>query len=271
MSNNPKTKSTPDGELLRLVHEQLVPDPKNRDIEGEQRNGGERWKQFVDSVRASGVVVPGLAVRRDDGKFDIVEGERRWRASQEAARPDMLWLVFPPGTRREEAVAAGVVANLHRREPSSLDTAKRLRELRNTHDLTQDQIAQRTGISVTNVQQYLALFDASDLLRDFIEAEDILLRLANELIRFEKRFGEKLMRQLLAQRGDEPLTIRRLAAEKKKLEGEPANTEEKPGRAEGGFQASLSKALKKDTNGALAHLQELLKPLGYRVVLATEA
>jgi ParB family chromosome partitioning protein len=124
---------------------------------------------LVESVRDKGILQP-LLVRRhplDAGAYEIVAGERRWRAAQEAKLHQVPAIVLELSDR--EALEVALIENLQRQDLSPLEEAEGYRRLMEDFAHTQDELAKTVGKSrshVANTLRLLALPDSVKLLLD---------------------------------------------------------------------------------------------------------
>ena len=245
----------------------LVADSENRAID----ESDEDFTTLVDSVRVMGVLVALQAQRRPDGKLQLIDGERRWRAARKLGIATVACDVWPEHAHPRDVTLAGVVMNEQRQAHSCLDVARRLRAVKNQFAETQEQVATRTGLPVARVKGYLNLFNASDRLLTFLEEEKISLRTAVELVRYEKTFGEVALRRLLERHGDEPLTERSVEALRKRSEtrhrreGVNSTSRTAPSWSTK-LVASIEAGLQKDPSSVRKVLEEMATKLGLRLI-----
>jgi ParB family transcriptional regulator, chromosome partitioning protein len=114
--------------------------------------------ELAASIVANGVVQPILVRPQGDGRFQLIAGERRWRASQLANR-----LTIPAILRQvsdEQAMEITIVENLQRADLNAMDQARAFERLSTEFHMTQEQIATRTGkdrVTVANFMRLLKL------------------------------------------------------------------------------------------------------------------
>ncbi len=129
-----------------------------------------RLDELAASIRASGLVQPILVRRRGDG-YQIIAGERRWRAAQKAG------LSRVPVTVREvpdaELLELALVENIQREELSALEEAQAFHRLQEELRLTQEQIAQKVGRDRATVANTLRLLRAPREVRELLAAGDL--------------------------------------------------------------------------------------------------
>jgi ParB family transcriptional regulator, chromosome partitioning protein len=113
--------------------------------------------ELAASIREQGVLQPVLArpTPGEDGKFQIIAGERRWRAAQQAGLHEIPALVLALDDR--EAMTAALVENLQRENLNPIDEAEGYRRLVEDFALTQEVVADRVGKSRSHVANTLRL------------------------------------------------------------------------------------------------------------------
>ncbi|MBV9440172.1 MAG: ParB/RepB/Spo0J family partition protein [Candidatus Eremiobacteraeota bacterium] len=114
------------------------------------------------SIAAFGVLVPIIVRERGDG-FELIAGERRWRAAQAAALPTIPALVRAAGDR--ESLEVAIVENLQRANLDPLEEAMGFAHLIETYDFTQEQVAERVGRSRSAIANALRLLSLADDLK----------------------------------------------------------------------------------------------------------
>ena len=110
--------------------------------------------ELARSIRANGIIQP-IVVRRVDGGYEIVAGERRWRASQRAGllRVPVVVRDIPD----ERLLAFALIENLQREDLNPIEEAHAYRRLADEYQLTQEQIADAVGKDRSSIANYLRL------------------------------------------------------------------------------------------------------------------
>ena len=114
----------------------------------------ERIEDLSRSIRANGIIQP-IVVRKVEDGYEIVAGERRWRASQRAGL-----LKVPVVVRdipEERMLAAALIENIQREDLNPMEEAQAYRRLADDYQLTQEQIADAVGKDRSSVANYLRL------------------------------------------------------------------------------------------------------------------
>ena len=151
--------------VVEKVEKVVINEPKEIDIGLIDRNPDQPRKIFeetalqelADSIKNHGVIQP-IIVKENEGRYVIIAGERRWRASR-LAGIKTIPCVVKNYTEREISEIA-IIENLQREDLNPIESAKAIRNLINQYDLTQDEVADKIGKSrpaVANTLRLLAL------------------------------------------------------------------------------------------------------------------
>ena len=111
-------------------------------------------EELARSIRANGIIQP-IVVRKVDGGYEIVAGERRWRASQRAGL-----LKVPVVVRdipEERLLAVALIENIQREDLNPIEEAQAYRRLAEDYQLTQEQIAEAVGTDRSSIANYVRL------------------------------------------------------------------------------------------------------------------
>lgn len=118
----------------------------------------EKLRELADSIAAQGVIQP-IIVRKIEGdnKYEIIAGERRWRASQLAELQEVPVVLKELDDRSVMAIA--LIENIQREDLTALEEAEALRRLQDEFELTHQQIATAVGKSRTTITNLLRLLE----------------------------------------------------------------------------------------------------------------
>jgi ParB family chromosome partitioning protein len=254
-------------QILATTH--IVPDPRNRKIAED-----EEFQGLVDSIRVLGVLQPVHVLEREGGTFLLIDGERRWRAAQRAGLEEIPCDVWPARSSARAVMLAGLALNEQRKAPGCLHVARRLRDIKNDHALTQEQLAAETGVALDRIKNYFSLFLGSDFLLRFCEDHDLPLRVAVAFVRYERATNEARVRRLAQRYAREPLTreeidgLRKRAETKGREDGDTSPSQRiQPSRARRLLER-FETEYRREGSGAQAELEELVRRLGFRLVRA---
>jgi ParB family chromosome partitioning protein len=117
----------------------------------------EKLRELSDSIAAQGIIQPIIVRKIGDDKYEIIAGERRWRAAQLAELRDVPVVVKDIDDRAVMAIA--LIENIQREDLSALEEAEALRRLQDEFELTHQQIASAVGKSRTTVTNLLRLLE----------------------------------------------------------------------------------------------------------------
>jgi len=126
----------------------------------------EALEELSRSIRVSGIVQP-LVVRRVGHRFQLIAGERRWRAAQRAAIPRVPAIVRD--VRDEMALEMTLVENLQREDLNPVEQARAFQRLTDEFHLTQEEAAERTGKDRTTIANSVRLLRLEEPILDLIE------------------------------------------------------------------------------------------------------
>ena len=142
----------------------------------------ERIAELVESIRDKGVLQP-ILVRRHPTEtdfFEIIAGERRWRASQQVPLHEIPAIIRDFTDR--EALEVALVENLQRQDLSPLEEADGYRRLMDEFDHTQEELSKVLGKSRSHLANMLRLLTLPDPVRDFLDKGDLTAGHARALL-----------------------------------------------------------------------------------------
>ncbi len=128
-------------------------------------------QELADSIREKGVIQPILAERREDGTYEIIAGERRFRAARLAGLDVVP--VLPRSFTEEEKIEIALIENLQRQDLNPIEEAVAYRSLLKSAELTQEQLAQRLGINRSTVANAMRLLQLPEEMRHSVAAGEI--------------------------------------------------------------------------------------------------
>lgn len=178
----------------------------------------ERLQELADSIAAQGVVQPIVIRPIDGGRYEIIAGERRWRASQQAGLSEIPVVIRD--VNDQAAMAMGLIENIQRDDLNPLEEAGALHRLLNEFELTHQQIAKAVGKSRTTVTNLLRLLDLNSDVKRYIEARSLEMGHARALLGLKGEFQSDAARRVVSQ----GLSVRETEKLVRRLQGEePGN------------------------------------------------
>lgn len=154
-------------------------DPTSAGIEEVHANRAQPRTRFDDakleelarSIREHGVLEPILVRRRPEGGFEIIAGERRWRAAQRAGLHQVP--IFVRELSTEKAFEAALVENIQREDLNAIETARAFTRLMEEHGLSHDEIAERVGKDRSTVANSVRLLKLPAAVMERIENSEL--------------------------------------------------------------------------------------------------
>jgi ParB family transcriptional regulator, chromosome partitioning protein len=143
----------------------------------------ESLQELADSIKAQGVMQPIVVRPISDRKYEIIAGERRWRATQLAGL-DSIPVVVRHVTD-EAAIAMALIENIQREDLNPIEEAVALQRLQQEFELTQQQVADAVGKSRTTVTNLLRLMSLQEDVRRLVEHGDLEMGHARALLALE--------------------------------------------------------------------------------------
>ncbi len=172
----------------------------------------ESLKELVESIRTSGVVQPVL-LRRANGRFQIVAGERRWRAARAAGLDSVPAVVRVVSD--EETVELALTENLQREDLNPMEVARAYETLQEKFHFSHEDIANRLGFNRTTVTNTLRLLRLDPEVQEMLRKSRITFGHAKVLLALESpaaqvRLAEEIVKQGLSVRQAEELVADQL-------------------------------------------------------------
>jgi ParB family chromosome partitioning protein len=155
-----------------------------------------RLEELAQSIRTSGIIQP-LLVRPRGGLFELVAGERRWRAAQLAglARIPAIIREIPD----EKLLELALIENIQRQELNPIEEANAYKRLIESLNITQEEVAQRVGRDRTFITNYLRILKLPSEIQSLLENEKLsfgharaLLGLADVIL--QRRYAQKIVK-----------------------------------------------------------------------------
>ena len=157
-----------------------------------------RLAELAASIRASGIVQP-ILVRRRGERYQIIAGERRWRAAEAAGLASVP--VSVREVRDEQLLELALVENVQRQELSPLEEAQAFQRLQGELGLSQDEIARRVGRDRTTIANTLRLLKLPRELRELLTQGRIDAGHARALLGLDKPEDQLALGREAARKG----------------------------------------------------------------------
>ncbi len=189
----------------------------------------EKLRELADSISAQGMVQP-IVVRPQVGdQYEIIAGERRWRAAQMAGLSEVPVIIKEVDD--QSAMAMALIENIQRDDLNPLEEATAMHRLLKEFNLTHQQVADAVGKSRTTVTNLIRLLDLQSDVREMIESKQIEMGHARALLglksHVQSQAAEKVVRKNLTVRATEAL-VRELNQSAQEKPAQAADQQEDP-------------------------------------------
>jgi ParB family chromosome partitioning protein len=215
----PEAPPAPADRALEVDTDRLRP---NR-FQPRTRMDDARIEELSRSIRAHGIIQPVVVRRAEDG-YEIVAGERRWRAAQRAGL-----LKVPVVVRDipdERLLAAALIENIQRQDLNPLEEAHAYRRLADEFGLTQEQIAESVGKDRSSIANYVRLLRLPNEVRDNVASGELSMGHARALLALPDETAQlRLARDVVAKQ----LSVRETESLVRRA-GPPAAPAEEPAK-----------------------------------------
>ena len=189
----------------------------------------ERMRELADSIAAQGVIQPILVRPLGADRYELIAGERRWRASQQAGLERIPVVVRE--VSEQAALAIALIENIQRDDLNPLEEAGALRRLLDEFGLSHLQVAEAVGKSRSTVSNLLRLLELEDGVKTLLDEGRLEMGHARALLGVRGDVQLEVARQVVARglsvRETERL-IRRIQAEAEAPEGTPSKSDPDP-------------------------------------------
>ena len=194
-------------------------------------------QELAESIREHGIIQP-LTVRRlSSGYYQIIAGERRWRAARMAGLSEVPVLIIEADDRK--AMELAMIENLQREDLNPIEEAEGYKILMENYNLTQEEAAARVGKSRSNVANVLRLLNLTAPVRALLSDGKLSAGHARALLGLKAGAQEKAAKAVVE--GD--LSVRQTEALVKKLQSIPKELPEPAQKAGVDYTAEAEKAL----------------------------
>jgi len=182
-------------ELAHLPVETIHANPR----QPRKRFDHEATSALADSIRSQGLVQPVVVRPREAGGFELIAGERRWRAAREAGLPTVPALVRDADDR--ETLLLGLVENVAREELSAVEEARAYALLLDEFELSLGDLAERVGKAKPTVSNRLRLLELPDDVLGLVERGELTEGHARAVLAVPDHEGRRRLARQIVRRG----------------------------------------------------------------------
>ena len=182
-------------ELAHLPVETIHANPR----QPRKRFDNEATSALADSIRSQGLVQPVVVRPREAGGFELIAGERRWRAAREAGVPTVPALVREADDR--DSLLLGLVENVAREELSAVEEARAYALLMDEFGLSLGDLGERVGKAKPTVSNRLRLLELPDDLLGLVERGELSEGHARAVLAVPDNEGRRRLARQIVRRG----------------------------------------------------------------------
>ncbi len=179
------------------------------------RFADDELQTLTESIRREGVLMPILVRPRGDG-YELIAGERRWRASQAAGLSEIPAVVRDVDDM--QALELAIIENEQRDDLTAIESARAYQLMMLEFGCTQQQVAEKIGVSRVQVSNLIRLLQLPEEIQKMIENRELSMGQARPLVGLEASLALRLARQCIA----DGWSARQMEKEAKKLARGPA-------------------------------------------------
>jgi ParB family chromosome partitioning protein len=198
------------GGIINIGVEKIVPNPFQPRI----RFNEIELDELADSIRQHGVMQP-IVVRQNSGGYELIAGERRWRASQRAGLTDLPAIVRDLDDQQVAALA--LIENIQREQLTAIEQARALARMRDQFSMDQTALAAMISSSRSNVANLLRLLNLVKDVQTMLEEGRLEMGHARALLplpeNMQQKAAEDVLRSRLSVRQTETLVKRLLSGD----------------------------------------------------------
>ncbi len=208
LSNTHATETADSGGPLWVSIDQLIANTQQPRQDTERGLGS-----LAESLRRHGMMQPIVVTQAGPNQYEILAGERRWRASQMAGFKKVP--VFVRGAIRSEAerLELALIENIQREDLDPIERATACRQLIDGHGLSQEDVAERLGYERSTVANLVRLLDLPDFIRESVSRETISAGHGRALLRLNGTPSQKAVYDAIL---DDGMSVRATEAACKK-------------------------------------------------------
>ena len=181
----------------------------------------EALAQLADSIAAHGVLQPIIVREITAGRYQIIAGERRWRASKLAGKTEIPCIIVDKDDLKAAQIA--LVENIQRENLNPLEEALAYRALAKEYEMTQEELSAQVGKSRSAIANSLRLLDLPEEVLPFVASGELSAGHARTLLGLKDRALIEVLAKKIVELG---LSVREVEAEVKRLNKPPKQEDE---------------------------------------------
>jgi ParB family chromosome partitioning protein len=241
--------SVDDGERIQMIGlQKIFASP----LQPRSQFRPEQLHDLVESIRERGIIQP-LIVRSSNGKFELIAGERRWRAAQEVGLTEAPVIIRKASD--QEVLELALIENLQREDLNPIEEATAYARLSKEFGLTQEEISRRVGKSRAAIANAVRLLDLDENVKSMLRQGQVSVGHAKVLLSLRTKEEQCLLADMILRQSASVRRAEKLVADHQSRSGQPSTAPSRRRKMEG-------------LTPAVQHVQNLLQHrLATRVVI----
>lgn len=190
----PVEEVQPHEKEIEIAVSDIIPNP----LQPRKTFDADKLAELTESIKEHGVIQP-LIVRKNGAKYEIVAGERRWRAAKIAKLKTVPVIVREYDNAKMAEIA--LVENIQRHDLNAIEEAEGIKRLMNEFGFNQEQAAKKIGRSRTAVTNILRLLNLPASVREAVSRETLTMGQVKPLLSLENAQEQEKLARIIAEQG----------------------------------------------------------------------
>lgn len=190
----PVEEVQPHEKEIEIAVSDIIPNP----LQPRKTFDADKLAELTESIKEHGVIQP-LIVRKNGAKYEIVAGERRWRAAKTAKLKTVPVIVRKYDNAKMAEIA--LVENIQRHDLNAIEEAEGIKRLMNEFGFNQEQAAKKIGRSRTAVTNILRLLNLPASVREAVSRETLTMGQVRPLLSLENAQEQEKLARIIAEQG----------------------------------------------------------------------
>lgn len=199
-------------EIVKIDLDKILPN-KNQP---RKTFNNERLNELAESIKSKGIIQPVIISRNTDGTYNLIAGERRWRAAKIAGLKELPCLIKDYSS--QDSIEIALIENIQREELNPLETAEAFDRLIKEFNITQEELSQRVGKERATIANYLRVLKLPKEVKDYINSEEISIGHAKAILSVDDKkkqieIAKEVIKKALSVRATEQLCKKHLTSQ----------------------------------------------------------
>ena len=187
---------TPTPEVMRQTTQIPISKIQPNSYQPRTHFADQELEALTESIRREGVLMP-ILLRPKNDAYELIAGERRWRASQAAGLTEIPAVVR--NVNDLQALELAIIENEQRDDLTAIESGRAYSRMIEEFGCTQQQVAEKIGVSRVQVSNLIRLLQLPDMVKAMIEARQLSMGQARPLVGLPQQLAEGIARQCVEQ------------------------------------------------------------------------